>query len=343
MTVSRPQLERLAADTGFQIDPLEKVLHLLDLLESLRSHPFLTNRLVLKGGTALNLFALDIPRLSVDIDLNYIGAVDRATMIAERPKVEQAIQAVCARQRLQVKRVPGEHAGGKWRLAHERSSGGTGTLELDINFLARMPLWPPSTRDSRALGPVMARNILVLDPHELPAGKLAALFSRDASRDLFDVHALLTKGGFDRQRLRLAFVLYGAMSRRDWRTVSVADIRMDPTDADRQLVPLLRAGFAPARRDIEAWSARLVTECRNGLSLLLPLEAQEIEFLDLINDRGEIAPDLLTADSAMQDRIRAHPALLWKALNARKRAGLTVSVAGEGAGLNDDEDTTSWP
>jgi predicted nucleotidyltransferase component of viral defense system len=298
---------------------------------------------VLKGGTALNLFALDIPRLSVDIDLNYIGAVDRATMIAERPKVEQAIQAVCARQRLQVKRVPGEHAGGKWRLTHERSSGGTGTLELDINFLARIPLWPPSTRDSRALGPVMARDILVLDPHELTAGKLAALFSRDASRDLFDVHALLTKGGFDRQRLRLAFVSYGAMSRRDWRTVSVADIHMDATDADRRLVPLLRAGFAPARRDIEAWSARLVTECRNGLSLLLPLEAQEIEFLDLINDRGEIAPDLLTADSAMQDRIRAHPALLWKALNARKRAGLTVSVAGEGAGLNDDEVTTSWP
>ena len=122
------------------------------------------------------------------------------------------------------------------------------------------------------------------------------------------------------ERLRLAFVLYGAMSRRDWRTVSVADIGMDPIDADRRLVPLLRAGFAPARRDIEAWSARLVTECRNGLSLLLPLEAQEIEFLDLINDRGEIAPDLLTADSAMQDRIRAHPALLWKTLNARKRA-----------------------
>lgn len=81
MTVSRPQLERLAADTGFQIDPLEKVLHLLDLLESLRSHPFLTDRLVLKGGTALNLFALDLPRLSVDIDLNYIGAVDRAEAI----------------------------------------------------------------------------------------------------------------------------------------------------------------------------------------------------------------------------------------------------------------------
>jgi hypothetical protein len=37
--------------------------------------------MVLKGGTALNLFVLDVPRLSVDIDLNYIGAADRETML----------------------------------------------------------------------------------------------------------------------------------------------------------------------------------------------------------------------------------------------------------------------
>lgn len=49
------------------------------------------------GGTALNLFVFEVPRLWVDIDLNYIGAVSRDVMLAERPKVEQAIQAVCGR------------------------------------------------------------------------------------------------------------------------------------------------------------------------------------------------------------------------------------------------------
>lgn len=38
---------------------------------------------------------------------------------------------------------------------------------------------------------------------------------------------------------------------------------------------------------------------------------------------GDIAPELLTADSAMQATIRGHPALRWKALNARRRAGLS--------------------
>jgi Nucleotidyl transferase AbiEii toxin, Type IV TA system len=50
--------------------------------------------MALKGGTALNLFVLDFPRLTVDIDLNYIGASDRATMLSERPRVEQALEQV---------------------------------------------------------------------------------------------------------------------------------------------------------------------------------------------------------------------------------------------------------
>ena len=80
-------------------------------------------RIALKGGTALNLFVLDVPRLSVDIDLNVVGAVERETMLSERPKVEQALGAVCSRLGLQVRRAPGEHAGGKWRLAYSSSFG----------------------------------------------------------------------------------------------------------------------------------------------------------------------------------------------------------------------------
>lgn len=88
--LTEADLNRVAAGTGFQLEPLEKVIRLLALLDALRSHPFLKPRVVLKGGTALNLFVLDVPRISVDIDLTYIGAADRETMLAERPKVEQA-------------------------------------------------------------------------------------------------------------------------------------------------------------------------------------------------------------------------------------------------------------
>jgi len=320
--LSPADLQREAAATGFRGEALEKVLRLLELLEGFRSHPFLKSRVALKGGTALNLFVFEVPRLSVDIDLNYTGAVERDAMLAERPKVEQAIQAVCGRLGVQIKRVPGEHAGGKWRLSYTSASGRPGALEVDVNFLLRTPLWPTVTADSRRIGAFGATRIPMLDVHELAAGKLAALFGRAASRDLFDVRELLAATSFDPERLRLGFVVYGGVNRRDWRTVTLDDVQADPREVDQQLVPLLRAGLAPTREDLAAWSDRLVAECRDCLSAVLPLRAEEVEFLEHLNDRGEIAPELLTADEPMQRLLRGHPGLRWKALNVRRHRSL---------------------
>ena len=68
MRISSDKLIAEAEATGFRPEILEKVAHLMGLLDAIQSHPFLKGKLVLKGGTALNLFVLNIPRLSVDID-----------------------------------------------------------------------------------------------------------------------------------------------------------------------------------------------------------------------------------------------------------------------------------
>ena len=90
MRISYERLLSEAQTTGFRPDVLEKVAQLLGLLNAIRSHPFLRGKLVLKGGTALNLFIFDVPRLSVDIDLNYVGTESRSAMLEERPKLEDA-------------------------------------------------------------------------------------------------------------------------------------------------------------------------------------------------------------------------------------------------------------
>ena len=85
MITSRTVLDT-AGQTGFRPEIVEKVLRLNGILGRLREHPSSRNLWVLKGGTALNLFHMDVPRLSVDIDLNFVGASDlcRATHLTRR-------------------------------------------------------------------------------------------------------------------------------------------------------------------------------------------------------------------------------------------------------------------
>ena len=326
MMLDQRTLLAAAAASGFAAEPLEKATRLLALTQALHGHPFLAGRLVLKGGTALNLFVFDLPRLSVDIDLNYIGSADRETMLAERPRVEQAIQAVCARLGLQVRRVPSEHAGGKWRLGYTSVTGTGGTLELDVNFLLRTPLWAPVPMDSREIAGTRATAVPVLDIDELAAGKLAALFDRSAARDLFDARNLFRAAELDATRLRTALVVYGGASRKDWRGISLDAIHADPDEVDRQLVPVLRASVAPTRDHVATWSRQLAEECRELVSALLPLREDEVEFLTRLNERGEIAAELLTAEERLQQIVRVHPGLLWKAWNVRRHRGIEPPV-----------------
>ena len=311
MRISREKLASEAQATGFRPEVLEKVIHLLNLLEGFQSHPFLKDRLALKGGTALNLFLFDIPRLSVDIDLNYVAAPDRETMLEERPKVEQAVQAVCSREDMNITRVPTDHAGGKWRLRYDSNMGEGGNLEVDLNFMFRVPLWPVQKMNAR-VGSYSASRIPVLDLHELAAGKLAALMARHASRDLFDAHRLLMQTELDQEKLRLGFVLFGAMNRKDWRAIGIDDVGYDVNELKNQLTPVVRSDVLDQMK-AENWAEQMVRECREKLGTVLPLVEAEREFLEQILDQGEIKPGLLTTDEAMCQRIESHPLLQWKA------------------------------
>ena len=323
MKFSSSEIMPVAESTGFRAEMVEKVLHLLNLLGALNSHPFLKGKWVLKGGTALNMFMLDLPRLSVDIDLNYIGKLDREEMLMDRPKLEQAAQAVFSREGLTTKRVPDEHAGGKWRLSYQSFTGQSGNLEVDLNFMFRQPLWDIQLADSQPFGDFQAKSIPVLDLHELAAGKLAALLARGQARDLFDCHRILNMDYLERDRLRIAFVVYGGMNRKDWRTVSIEDVDFNPAELTRLLTPTLDARAIQEQGSPAEFGACLVRECREGLSMVLPFNDAERQFLDLLLDRGEIDSTILTADKALQKYIQQQPLLEWKALNVRQYKGLS--------------------
>jgi predicted nucleotidyltransferase component of viral defense system len=308
----------IAEKTGFRIEMIEKVLLLINLLNTLNSHPFLKGKWVLKGGTALNLFLLNLPRLSVDIDINYIGETDREKMLAERPGVEQAAQAVFLREGFIIKRLPEEHAGGKWRLGYQSITGQPGNLEVDINFMYRQPLYDISIVDSHSFGNFQAKNIPVLDLHELAAGKLAALLSRGQARDLYDCYQILSMHGIKNDYLRIAFVVYGAMNRKDWRTVSIEGLDFDLAELTRQLLPTLNIEILKKNTSPAQFGKKLLNNCKKALSAVLPLKDTEMEFLDRLLDKGEIIPSILTSDKTLIRNIKKQPLLEWKALNVKQ-------------------------
>jgi hypothetical protein len=314
---SAQTLQRLASETGLQAGTLEKVLRLLDVLQDIAGDERLAGRLVLKGGTALNVFHLRLDRLSVDIDLNYVGALDLAAMEAERPKLDDALNRLLTGMGYTIRRQPGEHAGGKWIGRFTSALGGGATLEVDVNYMARQPLFGVNRMDSVALGGVQARAIPVLDLHEVVASKLVALIDRTAARDLFDARRILTIPDLDWARIKAAMLAYGASGRRDWRKASIDDIGGDPRELRQKLAVCLPQNAFAAAGGVEAWIEQSVAACREQLAPLFEFTPNEAAFLDGVLDRREIDASGLAVNLEIQARIASMPMLLWKAQNVR--------------------------
>jgi len=190
MSLSRERLLDVAGETGFRPETLEKLIRLAELLSDIGRHPLLSKALALKGGTALNLFFGPPRRLSVDLDFNYIAHLDRQQMMQERPEVERALTLIGQAQGYQVQRSSDEHAGRKLFLTFDATNGTRDRVEVDLNFLFRLPLTPVHTLAMWQPGDLPRPKACIVGIEELVAGKLCALMDRAMPRDLFDTTRL---------------------------------------------------------------------------------------------------------------------------------------------------------
>jgi hypothetical protein len=123
-------------------EAIETILRLRDLLQAISEEGFLSKSLVLKGGTALNLCFGPPPRLSVDLDFNYVGSEDRGRMSEDRTEIRSRLERVARRGGYRVQFSREEHAGQKLYLRYRSALGGERTLQMDVNYLYRIPLEP---------------------------------------------------------------------------------------------------------------------------------------------------------------------------------------------------------
>ncbi|CAI4030747.1 Ync [Nitrospira tepida] len=162
----------------------------------------------LKGGTALNLFVRDMPRLSVDIDLAYLPVQDRETSLTA---IDQALKAIAADI---ARAVPGVNVQGSvlsgtmgwFKLVVER--GGV-RVKIEVTPVLRGSVYSSELRElvPRAQAEFGYAQVQVLSFEDLYAGKLCAALDRQHPRDLFDVRLLLAAEGIT-PRLKNAFLVY---------------------------------------------------------------------------------------------------------------------------------------
>ena len=316
--ITSSEITRIAETTGFRPESVEKVLRLCGILKRLDRHPTTCGVWLLKGGSALNLLHMDVPRLSVDIDLNYVGEVDVDAMRGARPEFEAALASVCEREGCAVKRIPSEHAGGKFRLRYASPLAGSQNLEVDVSYVARVPLLG-TERLSTRFPPGDPIDVPTLSLLELAAGKFTALVQRTVARDAFDAANLLqlVPGLPENPEFRLAFVCSVAGGRDDPRDLLPSDQVPSTPAVKQQLIPMLQQSGQGSVPDPEELRIRIGGWLEGVVERLLGWSPAERHFLDRLHDEGVVDAEALHADPAVQERIRTQPMLLWKAQNVR--------------------------
>lgn len=306
------RIRQLAGERGFGEATTEKALCLLDILGELGRHPYLRPRLVLKGGTALNLFYWDAPRLSVDLDLNYVGSPARDQMQAERPRVLSALQTIATAGGYRVQRGTPHHAAETWHFWYRSALGPLDHVAADLNFLMRVCLFPRQAR-ACVLDPTLTFEVLALE--ELMAGKLVALLDRTAARDLFDAYRfVLASPPYDETRLRRAFVFFAAagLPRPLWEYDLSRLCRITQARLQRELWPVLTYGEGPG-------AAAMAEAVAPLLARLLALQPEERAFCESVLAGSPALEQLFPADETLAQQAAAHPALLWKVQNISGR------------------------
>lgn len=273
----------------------------------------------LKGGTAINLFVRNLPRLSVDIDLTYLPIEDRATSLAN---IDAAMRRIAARMAKSVPRsrtqlVPLQKEGAVTKVLI--ASDGM-QVKIEVTPVIRGCVYAAETRAvcERAEELFGHAEVRVVSFPDLFAGKIVAALDRQHPRDLFDVRDLLANEGVS-DDLRCAFIVYLLSHNRPMAEV------LAPTRKD--LRHEFSAGFAGMTEEPVTLDA--LYDAREALvaEIVGRMPAAHRRFL-LSFKAG--APDWALLDVA---RAAELPAVRWKAdnldrLSANRRAKLLSDLEG---------------
>ena len=274
----------------------------VDLLLSLLPHVATEQLLALKGGTAINLFVNNMPRLSVDIDLTYTRWQDERTVALQNisdalERIESQIKK--ANPVVHVTRVPvGQGEDAKLNCQTPQA-----TVKIEVNTVTRGLLFPNQLLSVTQAVQTEFKKFAVINvvSHaELYGSKICAALDRQHPRDLFDVQYLLNSGGISWE-VKMGFLLFLISHARPTHELLKPNLQNQQQTFERQFSGMTIEPFTYA--DYEATREQLITSVNRALT-----DAEKNFLISFI--KGEPDWDLIPIPE-----IPNFPAVQWKLKN----------------------------
>lgn len=312
MNYSRKYIELLNKDNNFIQNNLEKVVRLLDVLKYISTElDPCGDKLVLKGGTAINLMYTNLARLSVDIDLDYIGSLEKEKASQDRDIIMDALDNYMLGEDYEISsKSRGSVILASRTYTFTNASHNKDNIKVEINFIDRIHIGPSVRKKINYFEKEVMVQTLLLE--ELFGMKICALIDRSKPRDLFDVNKLKKYLPYlDKERLRKLAVFYLSLDCIfELNEASFDNVNKITQDSiKKELQPVLAKGnmfdLNTAKEEAIKFLKELFTLTDNEKKYL-------VEF-----SKGNFDPYLLFEPNDAE-RAAKHPMAKWRAANLKK-------------------------
>ena len=209
---SRKDVLEIASTNNFLVNNTEKFLRLCGILDYI-SKSRINSYLVLKGGTAINIFLLDLKRLSVDIDFDFAKNISKEELPSIREIIKEDLVSFMLNEGYALSdKSKFTYALDSFVFHYITTSGSGDVLKIEINYINRLHVLDlMDDYTITRLDEVV--KVKRLSNEELIASKVKALITRTSPRDLYDVYNILNSIKFDKiivRKITIFYVLLGS-------------------------------------------------------------------------------------------------------------------------------------
>lgn len=306
---NRRELDARARKYGFNRDTFEKVVRLRMILEFMNAQECMREHLLLKGGTAINLTVFNLPRLSVDIDLDFVPNLTRDETIKERERLTEILKGYMSEQGYLLSDASRfSHSLDAFHYNYVNAAGNRDMIKIEINYSLRTHVLRPEDRVfvTDAFGePIKVKTVAAM---EIFAAKTNALLSRAAARDLYDFCNMIDMRLFSEEedKFRKCIIFYATISAKE------VNKTFDTSAIDSLVFSKIKSDLFPvlAVRDKFDLEGKKRQAKEYIASLMNPTDAENDYMARFI--AKEYKTELLFDDEEIVERLRNHPMALWK-------------------------------